>query len=178
MCRSSSATRCSGSLALESLEQHTYDDATERLLATVASSMGVALNNARLFDETKRLLGDADERAAELAIINEVQQGLAAQLDMQAMYDLVGDRLREIFDAQVLDIGVLDKADGLIHFPYTIERGCGSRRADLALRVPQARDGDPRADARERADRRGDGGRGRGRRSMQGEAPKSTLWVR
>ena len=53
--------------------------------------MGVALKNARLFDETKRLLADADERAAELAIINEVQQGLAAQLDIQAMYDLVGD---------------------------------------------------------------------------------------
>ena len=112
-----------GVLALESLEQHKFDDSTQRLLATVASSMGVALKNARLFDETKRLLTDADERAAELAIINEVQQGLAAQIDIQAMYDLVGERLREIFDAQVLDIGVLDKADGLIHFPYAIERG-------------------------------------------------------
>ena len=81
-----------GVLALESLEQHTFDEADERLLATLASSMGVALENARLFDETKRLLADTDERAAELAIINEVQQGLAAQLDMQAMYDLVGER--------------------------------------------------------------------------------------
>ena len=42
---------------------------------------------------------------------------------MQAMYDLVGDRLQEIFDAQVVDIGILDRANGLIHFPYTIERG-------------------------------------------------------
>ena len=39
------------------------------------------------------------------------------------MYDLVGDRIREIFDAQVLDIGILDREAGLIHFPYTIERG-------------------------------------------------------
>ena len=44
-------------------------------------------------------------------------------LDMQAMYDLVGDRLQEIFDAQVVDIGVLDEAAGLIRFPYTIEKG-------------------------------------------------------
>ncbi len=85
--------------------------------------MGVALENARLFDETKRLLTETDERAAELAIINEVQQGLAAQIEMQAMYDLVGERLREIFDAQVLDIGIYDRETGLIHFPYTIERG-------------------------------------------------------
>ena len=80
--------------------------------------MGVALENARLFDETKRLLAETDQRAAELAVINSVQQGLAAELDMQAMYDLVGDKIREIFDAQVVDIGHLrPSTHGLIHFP-------------------------------------------------------------
>ena len=39
------------------------------------------------------------------------------------MYDLVGDRLREIFDAQVARHRHLDRETGLIHFPYTIERG-------------------------------------------------------
>ena len=58
----------------------------------------------------KRLLTETNERAAELAIINSVQQGLAAKLDMQAMYDLVGDKVREIFDAQVVDIGMIDLA--------------------------------------------------------------------
>ena len=72
--------------------------------------MGVALENARLFDETKRLLAETNERAAELALINDVQRGLAEQLDMQAMYDLVGDRIQAIFDAQVVDIGVVDAA--------------------------------------------------------------------
>ena len=45
---------------------------------TLAASLSVALENARLFDETKRLLTETNERAAELAIINSVQQGLAA----------------------------------------------------------------------------------------------------
>ena len=45
-----------------------------RLLSTLASSMGVALENARLFDETKRLLAETDQRAAELAVINTVQE--------------------------------------------------------------------------------------------------------
>ena len=39
------------------------------------------------------------------------------------MYDLVGDRLHEIFDAQIVDIGVLDPDGHVFHFPYTIERG-------------------------------------------------------
>jgi GAF domain-containing protein/CheY-like chemotaxis protein len=115
--------RVIGVLGLENLEPNAYDEADERLLATLAASMGVALENARLFDETRRLLTETDERAAELAIINSVQAGLASKLDMQAMYDLVGDKIQEVFDAQVVDIGIVDRADGLIHFPYTIERG-------------------------------------------------------
>ena len=58
--------------------------------------MGVALENARLFDETQRLLKRPSSARAELAIINSVQEGLAAQLDFQAIIDLVGDKIREI----------------------------------------------------------------------------------
>jgi GAF domain-containing protein/CheY-like chemotaxis protein len=115
--------RVIGAIALESPEPHVFDAADERLLGTLASSMGVALENARLFDETSRLLIETNQRAAELAIINSVQHGLAEQLDMQAMYDLVGDRIQRTFDAQVVDIAMYDREAGLVRFPYTIERG-------------------------------------------------------
>ena len=100
--------------------------------------MGVALENARLFGETKRLLTETDERAAELAIINEVQRGLAERLDMQAMYEVVGDKIQEIFDAQVVDIGIVDREAGEIHFPYTIERGVRFTDEPLAIQGPRA----------------------------------------
>ena len=112
-----------GVITLENAERDAYDDADARLLGTLASSMGVALENARLFGETRRLLAETDQRAAELGIITSVQEGLAAELDMQAMYDLVGDKIREIFDAQILDIAMYDREAGVLHFPYTIERG-------------------------------------------------------
>ncbi len=56
-------------------------------------------------------------------MINSVQQALAANLDMQAMYELVGDKIRDIFDAQVADIGIYDLDAGVVHYPYSIERG-------------------------------------------------------
>jgi len=115
--------RVLGVISIERVEAYAFDDADERLLSTLASSLGVALENARLFDETKRLFTEADERAAELSIVNSVQQGLAQNLDMQSMYDLVGDKIREIFDAQVVDIGIIDPETGMMHYPYTIERG-------------------------------------------------------
>ena len=62
-----------------------------------------------------------------------MQRGLAMNLDMQAMYDLVGDRLQEIFDAQVVDIGVLDESASMIHFPYTIEKGVRFQDEPMAV---------------------------------------------
>ena len=38
------------------------------------------------------------------------------------MYDLVGDKIHEIFDSQIVDISVFDRTQ-LFHFPYSIERG-------------------------------------------------------
>ena len=70
-------------------------DSDVRLLETLANSMSVALENARLFDETQRLLNETKQRNSELAVINSIQQGLAAELDFQAIVDLVGDKLRQ-----------------------------------------------------------------------------------
>ena len=106
-----------GRITLQNLDrEHAFSEADVRLLTTLAGSLSVALENARLFEETR-------QRNAELALINDVQRGLAENLEMQAMYDLVGDRLHEIFDAQSIDIGVLDREARLIHYPYTLERG-------------------------------------------------------
>ena len=103
-----SGDRVTGVVALERLEKDAFSETDERLLSTLATSMGVALENARLFDETKRLLAETNERAAELALINDVQHGLAQKLDRQSMYDLVGDRIQAIFDAQIVDIAVVE----------------------------------------------------------------------
>src|SRR6266498_1426672 len=89
-----------GVIVLGHPDPNAYTEADERLVSTVAASMGVALENARLFGETKRLLAETDQRAAELSLINEIGQALAAQLNFDAIVELVGERLRKIFAAQ------------------------------------------------------------------------------
>jgi PAS domain S-box-containing protein len=93
-----------------------YTDQDKELLAFVGQHVGAALSRARAIEETR-------QRNAELAIINSVQDALAGELELQAIYDVVGDKLRDVFDAQVVDIAVYDEAAGLLRFPYTIERG-------------------------------------------------------
>lgn len=103
--------------------ENAFSDSDTRLLSTLAASMTVALENARLFDETERLLKETEQRAAELQIINSVQQGLASKLEMQAIYDLVGDKIRDLFDAQVVNIAILDVNNETSHSRYVIEKG-------------------------------------------------------
>ena len=85
--------------------------------------MSVALENARLFDETRRLLGETEQRAAELAIINSVQAALAAEINIQGIYDTVGDKIREIFHNTDMGIRIYDPKTNLEHFPYIYENG-------------------------------------------------------
>ncbi len=91
-----------GVVDIQSYEQHAYDEGHVRLLSTITASLSVALENARLFEETNRLLEETEQRNAELSLINKVQQGLAWQLDFQGITRLVGDEVRDIFDAEVI----------------------------------------------------------------------------
>jgi PAS domain S-box-containing protein len=112
-----SGGRTTGVISLQNVDrEHAFTDSDQRLLTTLAGSLSVALDNARLVHETR-------QRNAELALINSVQQAIAGQLDPQAIYDLVGDRIREVFDAQTVMISMLDETTGLLSTPYAIERG-------------------------------------------------------
>ncbi len=103
--------------------EHAFSESDVRLLQTLANSMSVALENARLFDETQRLFQAEQARVNELQIINSIQQGLAAQLDFQAIVDLVGDKLREVLHTQDLGVRWYDEKTGLIHYLYEFEHG-------------------------------------------------------
>src|SRR5205823_160948 len=85
--------------------EHAYGESQVKLLETLAASMSVALENARLFDETQRLLKETEARNAELAVINSIQDGMAKELNFQAIIDLVGDKLVKLFSTDTLVIG-------------------------------------------------------------------------
>ena len=116
--------RLLGVIVLENYErEHAFGDAEVRLLATVAGSLGTALENARLFDETQRLLKQTEQRNAELAVINDVQLGMARELDFQAIVELVGERLRDVFQTGHIAIFWWDEAARLARAVYAVQFG-------------------------------------------------------
>jgi GAF domain-containing protein len=110
-----------------------YPQSVVRLLEIVAANMGTALENARLFDETQRLFKAEQERVTELEIINSIQQGLAAELDFQAIVDLVGDKLREVLKTPDLVINWYEQEGNLLHYLYVYEHG---KRLATTVRQP------------------------------------------
>ena len=65
----------------------------------------------KTISDTSKLL---EQRNAELAVINSVQEGLAAEMDLQGIYTMVGDKIRDLFDAQVVSISTLDSDIGAV----------------------------------------------------------------
>ena len=100
-----------GLLCVGKLAQAAFSTADVNLVATIAASLSVALQNARNFEAER-------QRAAELAIINAVQQALAGELSMQGVYEAVGQKLRDMFPGSFLGVRIIDRAAGLEHYPY------------------------------------------------------------
>src|SRR5207244_10441710 len=94
--------KATGVVSLQNVDrEHAFDESDQQLLETLAGSLSVALENARLVHETR-------QRNAELALINSVQDAIAGELDQQAIYNAVGENISDVFDAQAVRILMLD----------------------------------------------------------------------
>ncbi|MEO6747943.1 MAG: GAF domain-containing protein, partial [Caldimonas sp.] len=102
--------RVLGVIVLEDhVRQHAYGEVDIRVLGTVASSLGVALENARLFSETQR-------RRREAAALVEVGRDISSTLDLPALMDRIARHAKDLLgvDNSVIFLG---DADGRIHTP-------------------------------------------------------------
>ncbi len=104
-----------------------FDETERDALALLASQAAVALANRRAADGLAEQLAERNARLAqrddELALINRVQEGIAAELSYQAIIDLVGDKLRALFATGNLSISSVDEAAGKLHVLYAYEHG-------------------------------------------------------
>ncbi|MYM39458.1 GAF domain-containing protein [Duganella qianjiadongensis] len=115
--------RVTGVVTLQHLDlENAFSSADVTLLKTVTNTLAVALENARLHDETQRLLKLSEDRANNLMMLNQMQTALANRQREQNIYDIVGDQIHAIFDAQVVDIALYDRVRENFDFTYSIER--------------------------------------------------------
>jgi signal transduction histidine kinase/CheY-like chemotaxis protein len=90
-------------------------------LKELALQAALAIKNANLFDEI-------EQRAAELQIINSIQQILTSEINLQQICDLVGDKIYEIFRSADVGIRIYDSKSNVTYYPYQRE---GGRRINI-----------------------------------------------
>ena len=128
-----------GVVFLGDYQKEFFSQSDLQLLQTISAGMGVSLQNARLFQAEQ-------QRVAELYAINRVQQNLAAKLDLQDIYELIGENIRLVFGVEVVDIVLLDEKTNLMVMPYSYEKGDRSvmpPRAPFGFRKKVLQSGEP-----------------------------------
>ena len=110
-----------------------FHDGDTQLLAMLAAQAALTLANLRAAEgleakvvertaEARAAQPQAEQRAAELAVINSIQQGMSGSLDFQGIVDLVGDNCAS---ASAGDLAILwiEHETMLTRTLYTYEHG-------------------------------------------------------
>ncbi|MFL5803649.1 MAG: GAF domain-containing protein, partial [Roseiflexaceae bacterium] len=131
-----------GVIALGNIDrENAFSESDLRLLSTLASSLSVALENARLFAETRRLLAETEQRNAELATVNRIGRALASELELDALINLIGEQVRQTFAADIVYVALHDHQTDMLDFVYEYGEQLSSMRfgEGLTSRIIQTR---------------------------------------
>ncbi len=103
-----SKERVVGAMALDQVEEHRrFTEAQVDLATAIASQAAVAIENARLYEETRRLFKSEQKRASQLAVVNRVARQIASILDLDQLF-------QEIVRAILVGFGYLNVLLGLV----------------------------------------------------------------
>ncbi len=105
--------RVIGVLDVQSDRPFAYDQGDVDVLSALANQAGVAIDNARLFEE-------ALARAEESAVLNDLGQALTARLSVENVLEEAYRGASRLMDITTFDIGLYDAEKHEITFPMTI----------------------------------------------------------
>jgi len=135
--------RVLGVLSIQSFKKNAYTEGHLSLLENLAAYTTIALDNANAYQVINEQEHSVRERAAELVTINRITQALATQLDKDDLIKLVGDQVRDLFNAPVAYVSLLDRATMTLQFPYTFGEEAKARPFGSGLTSQIIRTGQP-----------------------------------
>ena len=92
-----------GVISAQSYEPHAFDEGHRRLLSAIANQAAMAIENARLYQETQ-------QRLSELSALFEVSGGLRGAATVDEMLPIILDRTLEVVAAEAGAIFLVDEA--------------------------------------------------------------------
>jgi PAS domain S-box-containing protein len=119
--------RTIGVIAIGTIDQHAYGPDDERLLSSLAMNMGVALENARLFEETNRLLAETGRQKQYFERLVEISPVAVVTMDREEIVSGWNPAATTLFGYQP-DEALGRHIDDLIFAPEEREEGAAAVR--------------------------------------------------
>jgi PAS domain S-box-containing protein len=103
-----------GVIALEKRDANFYSEDYIQAALTFAGQAAVALENARLFEESQRRAAELDQRSSRLALLNRFSADLGASLEVSPILQLTCERLAAALDISRAGALLIDDEERLI----------------------------------------------------------------
>ncbi|GAB4489543.1 MAG: hypothetical protein Fur0016_06840 [Anaerolineales bacterium] len=106
-----------GAIVVQSITTpYLFAERERDLLTAIASQSAIALQNARLFDETQK-------RAAELAGLNEILRAASTEIDLEKVIEAAYQKLREFVQLDAFILALYDDYDETLDYKLVIDEG-------------------------------------------------------
>lgn len=89
-----SQDRIIGALALDKTEVNAYSSTATQILLSFANQAAVALENARLFEDSAQRSREVDERSQRLALLNRFSAALSGTLKLERIFDITLEEVK------------------------------------------------------------------------------------
>src|SRR6266542_5994791 len=121
-----------GVLALEKWQSHFYNREHMQVGTTFASQAAIALDNARLFEESLCRAPELDERSQRLALLNRFSSALSGLLDEGKILQLTAQELMDALNAPSASVVVFERGNAV--WKYALPR----TNTKLPQKLPEA----------------------------------------
>ncbi len=113
-----------GAMAVQSLQEHTFDAGNLEMMRVLASEAVIALENARLFREERT-------KSRHLTLLNDISRNVITTLNLDEMLAKIAEELEQGLDYSHIGIGLLDYSSKEI----IIQAEAGKRKGALGRRL-------------------------------------------
>ena len=109
-------SRVLGVLNTHSDKLNFFTEADLSIMTTLASQIGSAIQNARLFDETQK-------RSKELATLNNVVQSVSEKIGLKQVLDAAYKEIQKLVPLDAFFVALHDEKTGMVELPLVMDGG-------------------------------------------------------
>jgi len=99
------AGEVTGVISVQAYRPFAYSDEDQQLLSTIADQVAVAVEQARLYEESQR-------RASQAALLSEAGRHVSSELEPDVLLDTIVSAVRDAFDYHNVILVLLDEGEG------------------------------------------------------------------